>query len=156
MEKKKYGNVGKYESKFLLEEFVVSGAHCPLCQWTRFCLHMCMTAASRVVMSSMLMCVTVMSAPLQRLVCQEVNSKCFVPVCLTLDIQSPCKDSTFARTSRLCVFSSFALSPYPADYVSPGNAPPPFLPPFLSPSLLLLSGALSLLCLLPLSVYLPG
>lgn len=83
---------------------------------------------------------------------QQVFCSCLVDPGI---FRAPAKTAPLLGTSHLCVSPSFALSPYPAYYVSPGNAPPPFLPPF-PPSLLLLSGALSLLWLFPLSLYLPG
>lgn len=87
---------------------------------------------------------SVMSAFLHSHVCQEVNSKCFVPVCLTLEYTESLQRRHLYLGQAASVFSpSFSLSPYPAYHVSPGNAPPPFLPPLLPTSLLLLSGALS-------------
>lgn len=78
--------------------------------------------------------------------------------------RAPVRTQPLLGTSHPCVFpppSPPSPSAYPACPVSPGNAPPPpFLPPSLPPYLLtptsLLSGPLSLLCLLPLSIYLLG
>lgn len=75
--------------------------------------------------------------------------------------RAPVRTQPLLGTSHPCVSPPPSPPPspsaYPACPVSPGNAPPPFLPPSLPahpPSLL--SGPLSLLCLLPLSIYLLG
>lgn len=82
--------------------------------------------------------------------------------------RAPVRTQPLLGTSHPCVSPPPSPPPspsaYPAYHVSPGNAPPPSLPsslpPSLPPSLLtppsLLSGPLSLLCLLPLSIYLLG
>lgn len=50
-----------------------------------------------------------MSAPLQRLVCQEVNSKCFVPVRLTLEYPEPLQRQHLCLEQAASVFSLLFL-----------------------------------------------
>lgn len=52
---------------------------------------------------------SVMSAPLQRLVCEEVNSKCFVPVCLTLEYTEPLQRQHLCSGQATSVFSLLLL-----------------------------------------------
>ena len=84
------------------------------------------------------------------------------PLFDTTVYRAPVRTQPLLGTSHPCVSPPPSPPPspsaYPAGPVSPGNAPPPpFLPPSLPPNPpSVLSGPLSLLCLLPLSIYLLG
>lgn len=90
----------------------------------------CLCTSPRVSLLATSICIVF--APLQCVVHQEEASQCVCPPLFDTGVyRSPVRTEPLLGTSHPCVSPPPSPSAYPAYHVSPGNAPPPFLPPSL-------------------------